>query len=499
MDIDFLAIGPELAITVTALVVLLADLFLPAPRKKLVNPVAAVGTVVALGLAISIYGQDRATFCRGDTCMFAASDYAVVFKVLFLATLLAILAVSYHYFAEGRYFQGEYYFLLLTAFLGMLLMPSSRDLLLLFVALETISIPGFVMAGLRKRDLYSSEAAIKFFLIGVLAVAVMLFGISFIYGHAGTTDLQGIAQALAAETAAQPILLGSILLVIVGFGFKVSAVPFHFWAPDTYAGSPLPVTAMLAVASKAGGFAGLVSVCFIAFEPYAQVWAPAMGVLAVVTMTIGNLVALQQRDLVRLLAYSSVGHAGYMLVPFGLASAGATQTNELAVQAVLFYLLAYAVMNVGAFAVVIGFHRRTGRRAVADFAGLGSRSPGLAIGMTIFLLSLGGAPLTVGLWAKWVVFYAAAGAAAWVLAVAVVVNSVIAFFYYLSVIRTMWMDEPDRTVMAPQPGALINAAVGLLAVVTVFLGAYPIYQDIPVGGVVDSGGEPVAAADAPGG
>lgn len=497
MDISYLAIGPELALTVTALVVLLVDLVLPSHRKKLANPISALGTVVALGLAISIYGRDLATFCGdGDPCMFVASDYAVVFKLLFLVTLLAILAVSYHYFSEGRYFQGEYYFLLLTAFLGMLLMPSARDLLLLFVALETISIPGFVMAGLRKRDLYSSEAAIKFFLIGVLAVAVMLFGISFVYGAAGTTDLHGIAQALAQDTAPQPILLASILLVIVGFGFKVSAVPFHFWAPDTYAGSPLPVTAMLAVASKAAGFAGLVSICFIAFEPYAEVWAPAMGVLAVVTMTIGNLVALQQRDIVRLLAYSSVGHAGYMLVPFGLGAAGATQTNELAVQAVLFYLLAYAVMNVGAFAVVIGFHRRTGRRRIADFAGLGARSPGLALGMTIFLLSLGGAPLTVGLWAKWVVFFAAAGAAAWVLAAAVVVNSVIAFFYYLQVIRTMWMDEPDLSVMAPRPGRLINASVGVLAVITVFLGAYPIYQDMPVGGVVDSGDDQtVAAAD----
>lgn len=489
MTIDYAAIGPELALTATALVVLVVDLFLTGDRKRLLNPLAMVGTAVALWLAVRIYGQDLETFGG----MFVASDYAVVFKVLFLGTLIAILAVSYHEFSEERYFQGEYYFLLLTSFLGMIVMPSARDLLLLFIALETVSIPGFVMAGLRKRDLYSSEAALKFFLVGVLAVAVMLFGMSFVYGVAGTTSLDGVAQALASELAPRPILLGSLLLVIVGFGFKVSAVPFHFWAPDTYSGSPLPVTAMLAVASKAAGFAGLVSICFLAFEPYAEVWAPMMGVIAVVTMTIGNLIALQQRDIVRLLAYSSVAQAGYMLLPFGLARTGAVDVNALAVEAVLFYLIAYAVMNVGAFAVVIAVHRRTGRRAIADYAGLGYRAPGLAVAMTVFVLSLGGAPLTVGFFAKFVVFQAAAGAAQYVLAAFLVVNTVLAMFYYLAVVKTMWFEQPRPTFALTRPGALLAGTVGLLAVATVILGAYPAYQNVPVdgavrGAAVDTGG-----------
>ncbi len=499
LTIDYLAIGPELALTATALIVLVVDLFLPGDTKRLLNPLAAVGTIVAIVLTALIWGQNRATFDG----MFVAPNYALVFKFLFLGTLLALLALSYHYFSEARYFQGEYYFLLLVSFLGMILMPSVRDLLLLFIALETVSIPGFVMAGLRKRDLYSSEAALKFFLIGVLAVAVMLFGLSFVYGAAGTTSFEGVASALAEDRSPQPILLGSLLLVIVGFGFKVSAVPFHFWAPDTYAGSPLPVTAMLAVASKGAGFAGLVSLTFVAFGPYGDVWGPAMGVLAVVTMTIGNLVALQQRDMVRLLAYSSVGQAGYMLLPFGLGGAaeqtvelfGRTATvGEFAVEAVLFYLIAYAVMNVGAFSVVIGVHRRSGRRAIRDYAGLGSRSPAMALAMTVFLLSLGGAVPLVGFWAKFVVFQATASAAAWVLATALVLNTVLAFFYYLAVVRTMWMDEPDRGAPLIRPGFVLNATAMILAVATFVLGVIPLYQNLRVGGDVVRSEDPVAAA-----
>ncbi len=488
MTIDFAALAPEIALAVTALVVLAVDFYLKGDRKRFVNLVAGVGTLVSAGFAVWLYGQGRETFDG----MFVVSDFAVVFKLLFLGTLLAILAVSFHFFAEARYFQGEYYFLLVSAFVGMLVIPSSRDLLLLFVALETISIPSFVMAGLRKRDLYSSEAALKFFLIGVLAIAAMLFGMSFIYGSVGSTALEDIAAAFAQQDSPEPIVLGSVLLVIAGFGFKVSAVPFHFWAPDTYAGSPLPVTAMLAVASKAAGFAGLAMVCFVAFEPLAGVWAPALGVLAVVTMTIGNLLALQQRDIVRLLAYSSVGHAGYVLVPFGVAQAGATDLNAAALEAVLFYLIAYAVMNVGAFAVVIGVHRHTERRAIRDYAGLGYRSPLLAITLTIFLLALGGAPLTVGLWAKFVVFFAAAEGAAWILAAAVVVNTVIGFFYYLAVIRTMWFGEAEPGAPLFRPGPVLASTSLVLAAATLVLGVFPAYQNLPVG---DASGESAVAAD----
>ena len=474
MPIDFIAIMPEIVLTVTALIVLAADLALRGDAKQLVNPLAALGTVVAIGFTLYLWGDERSTF----NDMFVVDDYAVIFKLLFLGALLAILGISWRFFAEGRYFQGEYYFLLLTSFIGMLLMPSSRDLLLLFVALETVSVPAFVMAGLRKRDLYSSEAALKFFIIGVLSVALMLFGMSMIYGFTGTTRLELIAEAIQGDASTVPLLLGSVMLVIVGFGFKISVVPFHFWAPDTYAGAPMPVAAMLAVASKAAGFAGLMAVAFIAFEPVAEVWAPVLGILAIITMTLGNLIALQQRDLIRLLAYSSVAQAGYMLVPFGLARSGsdAVAVNDAAVQAVLFYLIAYAVMNLGAFGVAVAVNRRTGLRSIADYAGLSARSPLLALAMTVFLLSLGGAPPTVGLWAKFAILEAIAvdvTVFGVVLGSFVVVNSVIAFFYYLRVITTMWMDEARAGLPALQPGFNLSAVVLVLMAGTVVLGVLP--------------------------
>jgi len=472
MAIDFFAIAPELALTVTALIVLAADLALRGEAKQLVNPVAALGTVVAIGFTVALWGQERTTFGG----LFVVNDFAVVFKLLFLGSLLAILGISWRFFAEGRYFQGEYYFLLLTSFIGMLLMPSSRDLLLLFVALETVSIPAFVMAGLRKRDLYSSEAALKFFLIGVLSVALMLLGMSMVYGFAGSTYLPDIAAAIEGSAEVTPLLLASVMLVIVGFGFKISAVPFHFWAPDTYAGSPMPVAAMLAVASKAAGFAGLMAIAFIAFEPLADVWAPVLGVLAILTMTIGNLVALQQRDLIRLLAYSSVAQAGYMLIPFGLARSGDAVVNDAAVAAIVFYLVAYAVMNIGAFGVAIAVNRRTGMRSLADYAGLGQRNPMLALAMTVFLLSLGGAPPTVGLWAKFAIIEAAlvdATAFGIVLMVFLAINSVIAFFYYLRLVKGMWMDEAREGAPTLQPGFQLSLVVLVLMIGTVLLGILP--------------------------
>lgn len=472
MQIDYIAILPEIILAVTALLVLASDLVLRGDTKQLVNPLAALGTVAALVATAFLWGSERTTFGT----MFVIDSFAVLFKLLFLGTLLAILGISWRYVAENRFFQGEYYFLLLTSFIGMLLMPSARDLLLLFVALETVSIPAFVMVGMRKRDLYSSESALKFFLIGVLSVALMLFGMSMVYGFAGTTDLVGIAAEISGETASVPLLLGSVMLVIVGFGFKISAVPFHFWAPDTYAGAPMPVAAMLAVASKAAGFAGLIVVAFIAFEPVADVWGPVLGVLAIVTMTIGNLTALQQRDLIRLLAYSSVAQAGYILVPFGLARTGSEVVNAAAIEAALFYLIAYAVMNIGAFGVAIAVERRTGLRSIADYAGLSSRGPLLAMGMTVFLLSLGGAPLTVGLWAKFAIIEAIAVEITLfgvVLAAFLVLNSVIGFFYYLRVVRTIWMDAAPAGLPPLQPGFNLSAVVLVLMVGTVLLGVLP--------------------------
>ncbi|MGI8575277.1 MAG: NADH-quinone oxidoreductase subunit N [Egibacteraceae bacterium] len=470
--VDLFALAPELALLTTALSVLLVELFLEGRRKAWVNPLGVVGVTVALAfvVALALDGTPRSSFGN----MFVVDNYALLFKAFFLSVALFVLLLSYRYFTEIRTYQGEYYFLLLSSFLGMLLMPSARDLVMVFLALELVSVPGFVMAGLRKFDLRSNEGALKFLLFGILSVTVLLFGISIVYGFTGTTDLVGIAEALG-TLEREPLLLASVLFVIVGFGFKISAVPFHFWAPDTYEGSPVPVTAFLSVASKAAGFAGLLQVTFVAFEPYADVWGPILGVIAVLTMTFGNLVALQQTNIVRLLAYSSIAHAGYMLVPFGVARPAEAALNGRAFEAVLIYLLAYAVMNTGAFGVVVAMTRQHPGRQIRDFAGLGSRAPGLAVGMTMFLLSLGGVPPLVGLWAKFFIFTAAAGAASlagYLLAGAVLVNSVIAMFYYLAVARTMWLDEP----VAPErirPGVGISVAVGVLSVLALAVGIFP--------------------------
>jgi NADH-quinone oxidoreductase subunit N len=461
--VDLFALAPELSVLAGALLVLLIELFVPPGRKQQVNAIGVISVLVGLGFvaALAADGGTRAAFGN----MFVVDTYALLLKAFFLSVALAVLFISYRYFAEFRTYQGEYYFLLLSAFLGCMLMASARDLVMIFIALELVSVPGFVMAGLRKFDLRSNEGAMKFFLIGVLSVAVLLYGLSVVYGFTGTTDLVGVADALRGMEDI-PLLNASILFVIVGFGFKVSAVPFHFWAPDTYEGAPVPVTAFLSVASKAAGFAGLLQVCFVAFEPVADVWAVPLGIVAVVTMTVGNLTALSQSNIVRLLAYSSIGHAGYMLAPFGVVAAGAVEINSTAFSAVLLYLLAYGIMNMAAFAVVTAVTRGDPTRDLSDYAGLGQRATGMAMALTMALLSLGGIPLLVGFWAKLFVFRAAVVAETSFgifLASAVVINSVIAMFYYLKIMRTMWMDAPESEA-ALQPGFALNfAAIGLAA------------------------------------
>ena len=329
-DVDYHAIAPELVLAGTVLLVLLVDLGLRPDRKWISMVVAFLGTAGALAAAITLIGETRATF--GGT--YVVDSFAVLFKIFFLSVALVVELLSLRYFQEGRYYQGEYYFLLLSSFLGMVTIASSRDLLMLFISLELVTAPGWLIAGLRKRDPRSNEAALKFFLIGILSTAVMLYGMSLVYGVTGSLRLDEIAARIGGVP--QGIAVAAVLFVVTGFAFKVSSVPFHFWAPDTYEGSPIPVAAFLSVASKAAGFAGLLQLMFVAFLPLARAWAPVFAVLSVLTMTVGNLVALQQRQVVRLLAYSSVAQAGYILLPFALAGFGA---DREAFSAAVLYLL----------------------------------------------------------------------------------------------------------------------------------------------------------------
>jgi NADH-quinone oxidoreductase subunit N len=469
--IDYHAIAPELVLAGTIFTVLLFDLFLPRERKHLAMPLAFVGVAAAFATTLTLIGTTRSTF--GGS--YVVDNFAVLLKVFFLATAMVVLLLSYRYIRDGRYYQGEFYVLLLSSFLGTLTISSSRDLLMLFISLELVSAPAFLIAGFRKGDPRSNEAALKFFLIGVLSSAVMLYGMSLIYGITGTTRLAGIAAKLAGPVGGSNLALAAILFVVAGFAFKVSAFPFQFWAPDTYEGSPVPVAAFLSVASKAAGFAGLLQIMFVGFLPRADFWAPIFAVFSLFTMTLGNLVALQQRQVVRLLAYSSIAQAGYILLPFALASPAGSAVNKEAFAAVLLYILIYGVMNLGAFGVVIGLARDAPGMLITDFAGLGQRAAALSVSMTIFLVSLAGVPPFAGAWGKLFIFRAAIdfGSYGPWLAVAMVVNSVISVVYYFLIAKEMWLSpvaEPVRPLRVP---VLVNGVVGLAAATVVAVGIFP--------------------------
>ncbi len=469
--IDTVAILPEIILSGTLVLVLIADAFLSANRKWLTMPLAFLGVVATLIATLSLIGEDRSTFDGA----FVVDEFAILFKVFFLVVALVVLMVSFRYFREGRFYQGEYYFLLLTSFLGCLIMPSSRDLLMLFIALELVSAPGFLIAAFRKSDPRSNEAGMKFFLIGVLSTAVMLYGMSLIYGVTGALNLSEIGAALAVplETGQETLVLAAILFIVAGFAFKVSAVPFQFWAPDTYEGAPVPVAAFLATASKAAGFAGLLQLMFVAFPAQWEFWTPIFAVLSILTMTIGNFIALQQRQVVRLLAYSSIAQAGYMLLPFALVSADPI-INQDAFAAAVTYILIYAVMTLGAFAVVIAMARESRGLLIADFAGLSRRAPVIAVAMTLFMVSLAGIPPTGGFWAKFLVFQVAIqrGGIGTALAIVMLVNSVVSLYYYLAVPKQMLFVEAEheRPLLAP---ALVTAVTVLAGVVVVAVGVWP--------------------------
>ena len=368
--IDYHAILPELILSGTILLVLVVDVFLPAKRKSWSMIVGLIGTIAALIATFTLIGDGRTTFGGA----YVVDNFAILFKIFFLAVAILVLGISYRYFREGGFYQGEYYFLLLTSFLGCVMMPSSRDLLLLFIALELVSAPGFLMAAFRKSDPKSNEAGLKFFLIGVLSTAVMLYGMSLIYGLTGTTRLDAIARALSnIDAAKETLAFSAILFVVIGFAFKVSAVPFQFWAPDTYEGAPVPVAAFLAVASSAAGFAGLLQLMFVAFIHQYAFWVPIFAAISIATMTLGNLVALKQTQVVRLLAYSGIAQAGYILLPFALVS-GDQAVNRSAFTACVAYILIYAIMNIGAFAVSIAVSRREPALLITRLRGPGSES-----------------------------------------------------------------------------------------------------------------------------
>jgi NADH-quinone oxidoreductase subunit N len=475
---DWHALAPDLVLVGTILVVLISDLLWPDRAAWQAPRIAAVGVLAALIPVVTLVvdGTDRSMFGG----LYVVDDYALALKAFFLVAAYVTILLSVDYINEGDYYRSEFYFLLLTSVFGMTIMASARDLITLFVALEAISIPTFVLAAFRKHDRVSNEAGVKYYVIGVLSSALMLYGMSLIYGVSGSTLLSDISEHVS-EAGSEPLLAVAIFLSLVGFGFKVSAVPFHFWAPDTYEGAPTPVTAFLSVASKAGGFIALINIIYFGFLSGSDAWWPVIWVLAAASMTLGNLGALRQTNIVRMLAYSSVAQGGFMLVPFaaaGIAAAdGRLDVAAEAMSAVVIYLLVYGAMNLGAFAVVIAVARRTRSGEISSYVGLFDTSPALAVTMTLFLASLAGIPPLAGWFAKFVMFSSiidAGGPWGVTLAVIAAVNSVIAFFYYVGPVRQMWFRTAEGAEREPLriPPALAGA-IGLTVAVTVVVGVYP--------------------------
>ncbi|MDX2379365.1 MAG: NADH-quinone oxidoreductase subunit N [Acidimicrobiia bacterium] len=472
--IDWHALAPEIVVVIGVNLVLLVDLWLDESKKWAMATIAGFVMLAAFIpiVTLSVVGDDSARSLFDGR--YVVDNYALVLKALFVLVAYVIVLMSQNELEDGGYHQGEYYVLLLCSVLGMMMMASARDLVSIFVALELLSIPAYMMAAWRKRDAKSNEAGVKYYLLGVFASAILLYGMSLLFGTSGSTLLTDIGASLA-DGDLIGLEVVAIVFIICGLGFKVSAVPFHTWAPDTYEGAPTPVTAFLSVASKAAGFVALMTMLFIAFPGAEDVYEPLIWVLAVLTMTVGNLLALRQTNIVRMLAYSSVSQGGFILMP--LAFAGHEGSSGSALNAVIVYLLVYAFMNLGAFAVVIAVSRKTHSGEISSFGGLFSYAPGLAVAMTIFFASLAGSPPLGGWFAKFNAFRAVLDAettSAYVMAAIAAVNTVIAAAYYMRVLRVVWMEDvPDGDMTPIKPSAPISAALVITVVGTILIGVFP--------------------------
>lgn len=460
-----IALWPEILITLAACALLVADIVTPRQKKHLLGwGTLAVSVITMLGLMIG-YPQAGSIF----NGMFLADTYAAFFKILFLIVTALTVLISLRYLDDERSHHGEYYALLLFATLGMMFMASGGDLISIYLGLELMSLSTYVLVGFIRRDATSTEGAVKYFLMGAFTSGILLYGLALLYGVTGTTSLTGIAQSLAGISLENPALILAIILVVVGFGFKIAAVPFHMWAPDAYEGAPTSITAFMSSAVKAAAFAGLARVFVIALFPAAQHWEILWWVLAALTMILGNVVAIAQTSLKRMLAYSSISHAGYALIGIVAAS----QAREVGIAGMLFYLFVYTFTTMGTFAMILLLsHRGFHSDKISDFAGLVYTHPVPAFAYIVLFLSLAGIPPMAGFVGKLVIFRAAIESGYIFLAVIGVLTSAIAAYYYFMVIKTMFMDEPQGEQMLSPSSSL---AFGLIVMVgaTILLGLFP--------------------------
>ncbi len=462
---------PEISLAATALVVVMVDLF--TERKGVLAVLSIIGLIVAAAFAISMRGTFEGIFGG----MLAVDGFAIFFKLLFLGIAALVILASTDYAAKLSKFRGEYYALILLSTLGLILMAAAKELISLYVSLELASISLYVLSGFLK-DEKSTESSLKYMLLGAISSAVLLYGMALVFGMTGETQLDKIAAAVQGinpdAVSASPALIVGIVLMIAGFGFKIAAVPFQMWVPDVYEGAPTPVTAFLSVGSKAAGFAIILRIFYSAFgmpDWLSTNWGLVFAWLAVISMFVGNLTALSQTNIKRMLGYSSIAQAGYLMV--GLATMGASVALDRAGQSgVMFFLAAYSLTNLGVFAAVIAITNKVESDLIQDFSGMIKRAPLLTLAMTLCLFSLIGMPPAVGFMAKFYIFRGAVENGLLWLVIVAVLNSVISAFYYLRVVKVIWVGEPASDDKVPSSVALrLTLAICCLGVLV--LGIVP--------------------------
>lgn len=465
---------PLVVLVVWACILLLVDLFIPKGRKGWTALLAAAGLVAALGLTIAQNGKLGGAFYD----MVMVDGFSTFLNVLFLGSGLAAIALAYDYLKRKGIERGEYYILLLFSISGMLLMAQAADLIVMFLALELLSIPLYVLTGFARPQLDSEESALKYFLLGSFAGGFFVFGVALVFGATGTTSLVGIAGMIANGSFNLTLLLFGGVLMLIGLGFKVAAVPFHMWTPDVYQGAPSAVTGFMSVGAKAAGFAALLRIFFATISITAADLTMVFWVLSALTMFLGNLVAISQTNIKRMLAYSSIAHAGYILM--AMTTFGDTNMAQNAVSSALFYLLTYAITSLGAWAVVIALEKANAADGsdglqIKDYAGLGKKHPALAIAMVIFMLSFTGVPPTLGFMGKFYLFKAVIEGGYLGLALIGVLTSLISAYFYLRIIVMMYMKEGEPEVRR-EPWLQATAYLAAAAVVVLALASTPLLK-----------------------
>jgi NADH-quinone oxidoreductase subunit N len=464
-EIDLYLIAPEIIITAFGFLVLLVDVFSAKEEKKgYLGILSLIGIILAFFYTLPLVGSAK----TGFEGMFTSDGFAIFFKITFLIIAFLTLLISMGYTSREGIESGEYYALVLFATLGMMLMAAGTHLIILFLGLETMSISIYILTGMMREDKKSAESALKYFLLGAFATGFLLYGIALIYGATGSLYLKDIASYIASKNLLKsPMLLMSLVFLTIGFGFKIASVPFHMWTPDVYEGAPTSITAFMATGVKAAGFSALVRVFFSALPGFRPDWTSIMWLIAVATMTVGNIVAISQANIKRMLAYSSIAHAGYILVAF-------VAGNELGTSGILFYLMAYAFMNIGAFTCVILLGKKGEENTlINDYAGIGFKYPLLAASMTIFLLSMAGIPPLAGFMAKFYVFSAAVKGKFYWLAILGVLNSAVSVYYYLRVTVLMYFRESEREITGLQFSPASVIALILSVIGTLYMGIFP--------------------------